>query len=70
MRQRQPCAGRSERVVRVERAPSPAALDFDFAFAFDFDVDVGTDYTARVSHRDEVRASAFMFDIFYFGVCS
>jgi hypothetical protein len=32
------------------------------------------DYTARVSQRlsqsDDVRATAFMFDSFYFGVCS
>jgi len=65
-----PCVGRSEAVVRVERAPSPAALDF----AFDSDVDLGTDYPARVSQRvsqsDEVRTTAFMFYIFYFGFCS
>jgi hypothetical protein len=60
-----PCGRMSERVVRVERAPSPAALDF----AFDFDVDLGTDYPARVSQRDEVRATASCFYIFYFGFC-
>jgi hypothetical protein len=61
MRQRGPCGDPSEAVVRVERAPSPAAFDF----AFDFDIDLGTDYTARVSQRlsqsDEGRATAFMF---------
>ena len=51
--------------ARVERAPSPAALDS----AFDFGVDVGTDhYAARVSQRlsqsDEVRAAAACFTFF------
>jgi hypothetical protein len=65
MRQRRACVGRSERVIRFrhqrqnqnqgQRARAPTLHD----------------YTARVSRRpsqsDEVRATAFMFYIFYFG---
>jgi len=52
-----------ERVVRVERAPSPAALDF----AFDFDVDLGTDYPARVSRGGRGPCYCSVFYILYFG---